>query len=276
MAMKAVITKLDDVPEALRGEYKEVVEDGDLKGKFLLQVEKVPGVDIELSRVTGLRTALESEREERKRSEKLAKAFEGLDPDDVRKSLARLEKLTKDGDPAERAKILAEAAVADAKKKYEADLRKAEDKATRSESAVRTLLVDAAATKAIAAAKGNVKLLLPHVRAQMRVVDVDPEKNGGVPYAAQVIDPASGAARVTTRGDSTAGMAVEELVQIMRESEDFGGAFAGPGATGSGASSDAGGSGGGGGGSRTIRRGDFDAINASIEDIAAGKIEVRS
>ena len=94
MALKAVVESLDEVPEAVREMYKQ---DGDA---YRLEVE---GVEFE-DEVAGLKTALEREREERK---KLAKALKGK-PDLTAEDAEELERLRQERAEAERKKLEAE------------------------------------------------------------------------------------------------------------------------------------------------------------------------
>lgn len=77
MALKAVIEKLEDVPEALRGEY---VANADGKS-YRLAVDGVEDV-------TGLKNTLSKVRDEADTARKALKAFEGLDAAEVRKMMA--------------------------------------------------------------------------------------------------------------------------------------------------------------------------------------------
>jgi len=94
MALKAVVSKLDDVDEALRGLY---VPNAD--GTFRLDAEGIEDV-------TGLKNALSSERKSRKAADDArnaqAQEFEGLDPVEARNVLSKFasdeeRKMLKDG-----------------------------------------------------------------------------------------------------------------------------------------------------------------------------------
>lgn len=100
MPLKPVVSSLDEVPEAFRSEY-ELSEDK----KFYL---KLDGDDI-----PKLRGALDNERKDRKKAkeqlEELAKKFDGLDADQARAALKRIQEL-EDGalpnDPKFKAELL--------------------------------------------------------------------------------------------------------------------------------------------------------------------------
>ena len=95
------------------------------------------------------------------------------------------------------------------------------------------LVRQAAATSAIAEAKGSVELLLPHVLANTRVKETD---DGD--FVVEVVD-AKGNVRI---GDSKgAPMDLKGLVAEMRQHETFARAFEGDGHSGTGKEADKGG-----------------------------------
>lgn len=83
MPLKAEVENLDEVPEALRGEYEEK-KDG---GGFRLRIEGVEFPD----QVAGLKSAFEKEKEERRRAKKeldaLREKFGDIDLDKAREAL---------------------------------------------------------------------------------------------------------------------------------------------------------------------------------------------
>lgn len=94
MALQLIVDTLDNIPEALHGEYAEK------DGKFHLNVEG-------LEDTGGLKTALNSERQLRAKHEKAVKAWEklGKTPDEISELLAEQQRLAeekarKDGDHA--------------------------------------------------------------------------------------------------------------------------------------------------------------------------------
>lgn len=112
-------------------------------------------------------------------------------------------------------------------------------------------LVDAEATTALSEAKGAAALLLPHVRASVKVM----EENGK--YVVRIVDKDGDA-----RGDGKGGfMTIKDLVSEMRHSETFGRAFEATGATGGGKPSA--------GGKPGARETDRSKMS-SIQKIAAG------
>lgn len=78
MALKRVIAKLEDVAEALRGEYTAAAD-----GTFVLAVDGIEDV-------SGLKSTLQKVRDEAETARKALKAFEGLDPVAARKMMAAM------------------------------------------------------------------------------------------------------------------------------------------------------------------------------------------
>jgi hypothetical protein len=86
--------------------------------------------------------------------------------------------------------------------------------------------IDKTATEAIAAAKGSVPVLLPHVKNACRCVKGDDGE-----YRVEVLEEGK-RPRLSTNGNL---MTISELVEEMKSSEHFGMCFEGNGATGGGA-----------------------------------------
>jgi len=208
MALKLTVDSLEAVDEPLRGFYEQ---DGD---KFKLKVDGVEDT-------SGLRSALEKERKAARELEKKVKRWESLGKSDEEiQSLltaaeqAEQEKATKAG---EWDKLRAQM-----NEKHEAALKAKADEASKMRTTLERYLVDAAATSAIAAAKGVPELLLPHVQQHVKVVEEDGD------YIARVVDQ-RGDPRVNAKGEH---MTISELVAEMRQSEVFGRAFEASGNTG--------------------------------------------
>lgn len=181
----------------------------------------------EYMRGSGLHKALEGEREARKKLEGQVKQFDGIDPDEVRKVLAD--------------KVKAEEERARAEGDFEKLLVQERDKfakelATRDEGTkglrrdLAGALIDSAATKAISKFGGDSELLLPHVQANTRLIEV----NGK--HVAVVLDEAGEPRLAPDAKTATDYMGVEQLVGGWKEAGKFAGAFAGTGASGGGAS----------------------------------------
>lgn len=111
-------------------------------------------------------------------------------------------------------------------KKHGEDMLEMEAKNKKMKQALDKHLIDAAAISAIASAKGLTKLLLPHVKTNLKVIEDDGE------FVARVVDSA-GTVRI---GDDKGNpMTIEQLVASMKTDEIFSSAFEGTGVNGGGA-----------------------------------------
>ncbi len=235
MALKAIIEKIEDAPEAFRSEYTEK------DGKFVLAVESVGGYALE--DVTGLKTALGAERSQRERLEKDVVRFKDLDPEKARAALIELEEL-KAIDPAKEADKIAsskfEAAKAQLLEKHQAEVTGKDARIAALTGAVDGLTRKQQATLAIAEAKGAVELLLPHVLAHTRI-----KEGSDGSFSVEVVDAAGNGRIADAKGTP---MTIKDLVAEMRESQTYARAFDGDGHSGSGKEHDSGGGTGGTGG----------------------------
>jgi DNA-directed RNA polymerase subunit F len=222
MALKAVLTAEEHgkLGDGLKSEYKQV------DGKFILDVTPTDGY--ELDDVSGLKSSLGKERTAKSALEKQLEKFKDLDPDAARTALTELEEL-KAIDPKKEADKLASTKVESAKQQLMAahskEVKQRDDRISALTKTVEALLIDSTAAAAIAEAKGDVELLMPHVRKHTRVK----EDNGQ--FSVEIVDK-DGNARI---GDSKGGpMDIKGLIAEMRSSPTFGKAFEGDGTTGSG------------------------------------------
>jgi hypothetical protein len=216
MALDLIVDNLDAVPEATRSLY---VAYGD---KFKLDVSGIEDT-------SGLKSALDKERKTARELEKQSNIWKSLGktPEEIQalveaQAQAETDKLAKNG---EWDKLRAQM-----NDKHAQELAEVNGKVTAKDQALSKYLVDAAATSAIAAAKGVPELLLPHVRSSVKVI----EENGE--YLVRVVD-AAGNPRVNAKGEF---LSINDLVGEMRGSTVFGRAFESSGASGGGASSSAG------------------------------------
>lgn len=230
MVLKVVVEKIEDVPESLREHY---VPSDD--GKFRLD-----GVED----TSGLKSALEKERQERKSSKEALARFKDIDPEKYFEMATALEKIETDrlAKKGDYEKMLGQ--VTD---KHKTELEARDKESGRLRSALEKNLIDAEATRAIAGAKGAPELLLPHVRQHVKVVEEDGE------FVARVVGK-DGTPRIGGADGSL--MTIEQLVAEMRNSDIYGRAFEGTGASGSGASNS-----GARGGQKTISRADFNKLD---------------
>jgi hypothetical protein len=211
MALDLIVDALDAVPESFRSLY---VQNGD---KYKLDVSGVEDT-------SGLKSALEAERRAAREASKQAAAWKALGktPDEIQalvdaQAKAEQERLTKAGDWDKLAKQMNDA--------HAQELNTLKSTLETKDKALAKHLVDSAAVNAIAAAKGVPELLLPHIRSAVKVI----EENGD--YAVRVVD-STGSPRVNGKGEF---LSIKDLVSEMRQSEVFGRAFDGSGASGSGA-----------------------------------------
>lgn len=202
--LKLKVETLDNIPEPLREMYAEA--DG---GGYQLQVEGIEDT-------TGLKTALQKERENARKAAAQAKQWEriGKTPDEIAEMLeaqSNPPKPTKDESAALR-------------EQFQKQLAAKDEQIGTVKKTLEKQLVDAAAVQAIAAANGIPELLLPHVKSRVRVIESEGE------YRVQVLD-SNGTPLINNKGSD---MTITELVSEMRQSDVFAPAFRGSGAQGSG------------------------------------------
>lgn len=213
------------VPKEFAGLYAKGED-----GKYSLNSALAKKLD-----VSGLKKALDGERTSRKAAEKAKTELDGLlakyrehgeTPEALEEKFADLEKRASGkGDEAGAArweKARKELSEAHAKVVAEKDGQVAKYK-----GGMERYIVDSEATKAVAELGGSAKLLLPHIREHVKVVE---DKDGK--FSLKVVD-AAGDARVTSSGDMT----VADLVKEMSGQADFAMAFKPKGTTGTGAPS---------------------------------------
>lgn len=231
MPLLFTVDSLETVPEPQRGLYKET------NGKFVLDVDGYEDP-------VGLKSALTKEREAAKTANRQAQAWAALGktPEEIQalvqaQEQAERDKLTKGGEFDKlKAQMLDQ---------HKAELSKKDERITGLTKSLERRLIDADGAAAIAAVKGSVALLLPHIRNAVKVVE-----DGGE-FKVQVID-AAGNPRVNSKGEF---LSIADLVGEMRQSEVFGRAFDASGTTGGGA-----GSSGPVNGSKTIKQAAFNAL----------------
>lgn len=210
MALKFTVDTLDTIPEAQRSLYKQ---DGDA---FRLDLDGYEDP-------AGLKSALDKERKAAKDAVAMAKAWKelGKTPEEIQELLAAQaqadrDKLTKAGEWDKLRGQMTE--------QHQAQLAKRDDVAKVLRGQLEKHLVDAAGVAAIAAAKGSAGLLLPHVKARVKVIE-----DGGE-FAVRVVD-AAGNPRVNGKGEF---LSISDLVGEMRQDEIFAPAFMAPDASGGG------------------------------------------
>lgn len=211
---------LDAVRETLEGLTDEVAElYREDNGRFVLDVAPAQGVALE--DVSGLKSALEKERDNSRRAATQLKAFEGIDPEKAREALAKSTPPTPKPEPTPQApddnEALAKLRTTQEELKLTRDLacREAEKRAK-----------DAAMLKH----GGNTDLLGPILdgRVKAKWTDAGP--------VVQVLND-DGGARMTLASGETSDMTPDEFVSTLKTDDRYKPAFAEPPAQGSGARS---------------------------------------
>lgn len=189
------------------------------------------------------------------------KKFEGLDPERAREAQAKL-------DDIERKRAAAEGDF----KSLEAQLlKKMEDQKAEYEtvngrlrSTLEQHLIDAEAMRELATLSDSPGLLLPHVKARMKVVEEDGK------FSARVVDE-KGNIRIG-KGAGSAPMTLAEMLEEMKQDKTYAPAFRGTGSSGGGATK----SNAGGAGPRTLPAGDDvgASILRNLDDFVAGKTKI--
>jgi DNA-binding transcriptional MerR regulator len=231
MPLPLIVETLETVAEPLRANYTKTED-----GKFRLDLEGYEDP-------VGLKSALDKERKAAKEAARQSSQWASLGktPEEIQSLIeaqrkAEEEKAVKGGEWEKLKQQMNEAA-----QKERAQL---EQKLQSKDKAIERYLIDAQATTAIADLKGSSALLLPHVKAAVRVVEDAGE------FAIRVVDSA-GNPRVNGKGEF---LTIKDLVSEMRQSDIYAPAFASTGSTGGGAS------GGGSSAAKTITDAQFQAL----------------
>lgn len=167
--------------------------------------------------------------------------------------LLELEEFRKSKEKAEEAKLLEAGEFENIKKqileKHDEEMKLVVERETGMKNTLDTYLIEGAAVRAISEAKGSTKLLLPHVKNSLKVVD----ENGA--FVARVVN-SDGSVRI---GDNKgAPMTIGELLTTMKKDESFMAAFEGTGANGGGAQGNTNGQ----GSKNTLTRSAFENMDA--------------
>jgi len=230
MPLKAILTSLDGIDQALHDLYRQ---DGE---RFVLDVEPSEGWALE--DVHGLKNALQSERARARQFEQIAKKFDGMDSE---AASAALEAVANGGlNSDDKFKKRLEAREKELQDKFQRDLKAAESRASGLEGELEKQLIHNATVEALRKHGGNVDLLLPHVKSQTRL------EEAGNGWRVVVVGD-NGEPRVSMKTGSVDNMTIDELVEGLRSNETFAPAFSGSGASGGGSVGSSVGSRGGGG-----------------------------
>lgn len=231
MGLKAIVSKIEEVPEAIRSLYKQD------NGKIVLDVDAVEGWSLE--DVNGLKTSLSTERELRRDFEKRAKESEGKltvfselgDPTKVKEDLSKFGELKKIDPKKEADRLTAERVDLWTKEeggKYQATIKDKDTKIDGLTKFLTKVLIESEAIKAITASKGKVKPLLPHVLANTRLREVDGE------YKVEVVQIKDGKEIPRIGGTDGSPMTINQFVEELKKDDDFAGNFEGRQASGGG------------------------------------------
>ncbi|MCI7403966.1 MAG: hypothetical protein MSS85_07760 [Pyramidobacter sp.] len=212
MALKLKLAKAewDGLDEGIKKLYKQSGDD------YVLDAEGIENTD-------GLKSALNKERDNVKKLEQMLKAWNatGKKPEEISELLKKVEedeqkRLEEQGEYKEMIRKVNEA--------NEKEKKALLDQIAKYKAEKERNMIDQAATKAIAEAKGKIKLLLPLVKLSAKVV----EENGT--ESVRMLD-ANGTPKVNAKGEF---MTVAEWVEELKKDEDYQSAFEASGNSGSG------------------------------------------
>jgi hypothetical protein len=267
MALKARINKstYDALPDVVRAEYSAVEGTED----FLLSVDPVGGFALE--NIDGLKSTLAKKNTEVNTLKGQLKGFmvdgEVIDPTTAIEAIAKFKSLG-NLSPEEMANQKVQAALQQQKQQFDTQLSKTTEATTKLKSKLEAVMIDQAATAALAGKGGNVKLLLPHVKSHVKIV----EDNGD--FKVVVVDD-EGNTKLHVEGGKATDMSLEQLVQSMASDDNFASAFNAKGVPGGGTTPGKNGNNSTTSGAvRVIPADDTRAVGGSLKDIAAGKATV--
>ncbi len=258
MALEAIRTTLDGLSDVEKAHYTET------DGKFDLNVIPVDGR--ELQNVTGLQTALASERGNVKQLRKDLKAFEGFDAVKSKEAIEKVAEFEAMDLPKQQQEAL------EVQKKalvetHNVAARQAQAKYDTLKMQHEVRLVDSAIREALTPeVTSTPSLLMPHIRNQVKMTEVD---NGM--FIAQIIDEQGNPRVGDTNGNP---MTIPQLVAKMSQDKAYAPLFQGANASGSGAPAQSKTTSPSGGAVKTVSRTDQPAMNANIDGIADGSVKV--
>lgn len=241
MGLKVKIDSLEGLDENLRGLYKEV------DGMFILDVSDIDNHP----KINTLSKTMREERDARKKYEKALKSLQNktdgldldkikdLDPEKYQQMLSDLEQIETEKKKLERKKlrdkeawekleeqIKQEAAdsITDAQDKHTQELKVYQDKITeitksnddkvnRMYSVLEKQLKDKEIVSALAAAEGNIPILMPHVSKHVQII----EDTDTGDFSARVVD-GEGTVRINDQGQP---LSISEFVSELREKPEF-------------------------------------------------------
>ena len=210
MPLQATLDSLEELPEEFHEDYEE------RDGKFYLKILDNFVAKDQVEDVSGLKSALQKERENNKglnsQLRQLKDQVDGVDVEEYNR-LKELEQKAEE----EKAKKAGEwdKLRGQMTEKHNEELAKRTTREKALLAALEKKTIDAEAIAALNELKGNVTLLLPHVKNHVQMV----EEDGA--FVARVVDDA-GNPRVNGEGKF---LTVKELVSEMRDQETYAKAF---------------------------------------------------
>ena len=216
MTLKMKLQTLDGLEDSIKALYRKT-DTG-----YVLDADGEPADE-----VAGLKSALQKEKQEML---ELKQKLDGLSKNE----LAELKRLKKVAEEAERERLERdgnwEAVKSQMLKKHQEELEAVNSRVAGLQGQLERVLVDQAALEAITSNKGNPKLLLPIVKASLRLV----EENGQ--QVVRVVNAQGQPIVANAKGDA---MTIAGYVESLRAEPDYQAAFAASGASGGGSQSGA-------------------------------------
>lgn len=238
MAIEFFLDKIDDLADGIKEQY---VPNVDAEGnEFIEGVKEGFHLDLSFSRegwatedVKNLKSAYQKASSNFKTERTKLEKFEGINADEAKVAIQeKADFANKDWTKDEKVKAQIQA-------REDLLTAKHEKTDTEQKAEIATLttdlhehLVDVQAISAINKNKGNVKLLLPHVR-QFARVERDPETGK---RSVQIVEADGTTVRISMKTGSTDPMDFDEFVSGMSKMSEFMQAFEGSGSSGSGSS----------------------------------------
>ena len=260
MTLKAKLKTLDGLPDVIKAEYRP---ESDF---FVLDTEAVDGWNVE--DVNGLKNALSTKTTELRQATTKLNAFKvdgvDLDPTEAVTAIQKVKEFASI-DPKEMAKEQVKAALQQQQDQFNKQIEMKDSEVKSLTTHLETVMIDNAATQALAAKGGNIKLLLPHVKSSVKLVKGE---NG---FNVEVVDH-NGNPRIHVASGKTSNMTLEQLIDEMSAAEDYGSAFNSPAKSGGGSQNLNNNN--NPGRARVLDPNDQNSLNSSIEDIASGKAQV--
>lgn len=250
MPLKAKVTSLDAVDEKFRGEYTK----GD-DGAFYLNVD---GVD-DMPALAGLRRKNAELLDEKKKIEAELKLFGDYTP----ASIAELKKKAEAGGSKDVKEL--EEKLRQTSENAQKEILKAQEESRTSAAAAETYFRESEITRVLGLdnVRGNPALIAHVMEKSVKV-----EKGADGKFRAVVVDGQGNARIKNSQGES---FGLVDLALELKEKQEYGGAFASSGNSGSGAPNLGGG---GGGGGQTTVKAENGILRVNPDDVVSGKTNV--